>query len=175
MLNGTDHLIDKLPLHLVNIPEINYIFPNAKFIFVTRHPLDCILSNWMQNYSLNVAMANMTDIDRVVKMYVTCMEIFNLCEKKLGINILHIKYEDLVVSLKPETQRILQFLGLEWEEEMQHFNNTAKHRTRITTPSYEQVVQPLYNRSINRWENYQANLLEYKPELNEIIKRLGYE
>ena len=64
-------IIDKLPLNILHLPIINQIFPNAKFILALRHPLDCVLSCWMQDFKLNPAMANMVELDRIVDFYDT--------------------------------------------------------------------------------------------------------
>ena len=74
-------VIDKLPLNILHLPLINKIFPQAKFILVLRHPLDCILSCWMQNFKLNRAMANMCDLKRIVEFYCTAMEFFVIVKK----------------------------------------------------------------------------------------------
>ena len=37
---------------------------------------------------------------------------------------------------------------------------TAKNRLKISTPSYHQVVQPIYKNSLNRFKNF--------PETNDI-------
>ena len=42
-------LVDKLPLNILQLPLINQVFPNAKYIIGLRHPLDCVLSCWMQS------------------------------------------------------------------------------------------------------------------------------
>ena len=47
--------IDKLPLNLLEAPLIHRLYPDAKFILVLRHPMDSILSCWMQNFKLNSA------------------------------------------------------------------------------------------------------------------------
>ena len=73
-------IIDKLPLNILELPLINQIFPQAKFILVLRHPLDCILSCWMQNFKMNPAMAKMINLDRIVDFYCTAMEILSLCQ-----------------------------------------------------------------------------------------------
>ena len=55
--------IDKMPLNIVHVGEILRFFPNAKFILALRHPYDCVLSCFMQNFMLNHAMANFLDLD----------------------------------------------------------------------------------------------------------------
>ena len=49
--------IDELPLNILKTPLIHKLYPGAKFILALRHPLDSILSCWMQNFRLNAAMA----------------------------------------------------------------------------------------------------------------------
>ena len=51
-------IIDKLPLNLIRIKFLHNLFPNTKFIISVRHPLDCILSCFTQNFLLNSAMIN---------------------------------------------------------------------------------------------------------------------
>ena len=87
-------LIDKLPLNLLQIPLIQQLYPRAKFILALRHPLDTILSCWMQNFKLNAAMANMVDLDRIVEFYCVAMETFKVCRIRYNLNIHQIKYED---------------------------------------------------------------------------------
>mgnify|MGYP003321839894 FL=1 len=86
-------LIDKLPLNILSIPIIKKVFPSAKFILVLRHPLDCVLSCWMQNFRLNSAMANMVELGRTVDFYCTVMEMLKLCEQRYQMNIHTIRYE----------------------------------------------------------------------------------
>ena len=38
------------PLNLFRAPLIHQLYPNAKFILALRHPMDTILSCWMQNF-----------------------------------------------------------------------------------------------------------------------------
>ena len=61
--------IDKMPLNLVHVGEILRFFPNAKFILALRHPYDCVLSCFMQNFMLNHAMANFLNLDDTLKLY----------------------------------------------------------------------------------------------------------
>ena len=50
----------------------------------------------MQNLQLNAAMANLVDLDRLVDLHCAAMKIFNLSQKRYGINVHRIRYEDLI-------------------------------------------------------------------------------
>ena len=154
-------LIDKLPLNILNIPLINHIFPNAKFIFALRHPSDCILSCWMQNFKLNDAMANFCDLKQAVDFYCTTMEFYELCKKRYNLTIQKIHYEELVNDFEKQVINILSFLKLEWQNNIRNFQKTASKRTIIKTPSYFQVIKPIYKTSTYRWKNYEQYLNKY--------------
>ena len=166
--------IDKLPLNILKVPLINKIFPKAKFILALRHPFDCVMSCWMQNFKMNAPMANMVDLDRVVDFYCTAMKILNLCEKRYVLNIHRVRYEDLVLNFEGEVSNILQFLNLKWEEKLRNYQATALEKGIIDTPSYSQVVKPIYKTSSYRWKNYEKYLEPYKSRLEPWIQEYGY-
>ena len=103
--------IDKLPLNLLDASLIQQLYPKAKFILAIRHPMDAILSSWMQNFKLNGAMANMVDLDRTVDFYCIAME--DVLNYIYNLNVHEVRYEDLINNLKDETEAILAFLNLE--------------------------------------------------------------
>ena len=167
-------VIDKLPLNILSIPIITKVFPEAKFILALRHPLDCVLSCWMQNFKLNAAMANMVDLDRIVDFYCTTMEILKLCEQRYSINIHPIRYEDLVSDFIGTISILMNFLELSWEDQLEGYQRTALSRAKINTPSYTQVVKPIYETAAYRWKKYEDHLQPHKPKLAHWINEFGY-
>lgn len=167
-------VIDKLPLNILQAPLINRIFPGARYILCLRHPLDCVLSSWMQNFELNPAMANMVDLDRAVEFYCVAVEIFELSRKRYQLNTHEIRYEDLIEDFETEASNLLSFLGLDWEPELHNFQMTAKSREAIRTPSHSQVIKPLYRNASFRWKHYEDYLDKYIPQLAPWIKKYGY-
>ena len=120
--------VDKLPLNILSLPFINFLFPNAKYILVVRHPLDTVLSNWMQDFDLNPAMANMVEMDRIVDFYCLAMEMFHISRKKFNLTYHSIRYEDLIINMKVEATDLLAFMGLEWDDNLNNFQRTALRR-----------------------------------------------
>lgn len=174
-LSNKSLVIDKLPLNILSIPLIKKVFPNAKFILALRHPLDCILSCWMQNFNLNPAMANMVELSRIVDFYCTAMEMLKLCEPRYQMNICTIRYEDLVANFDENVSNLLTFFDLCWEREVKDYQKTALRRAKVNTPSYSQVVKPLYNSATYRWKKYEKQLLTYKPKLLFWAQSFGYD
>lgn len=167
-------VIDKLPLNIENVGLIHRIFPEARFILALRHPCDCVLSCFMQNFKLNDAMANFLDLGQSAKLYDAVMSLWKHYNAKLNLNVGVIKYEDLVIDLKESTEPLLNFLELEWDENLKNYRDTAFSRPRINTPSYNQVTQDLYTHASGRWRNYRAQMEPVLPILEPWAKEWGY-
>ena len=54
-------------------------------------------------------------------------------------------------------------------------DSTAIERRFINTPSYSQVAEPVYDRSVGRWRRYRRELRSVLSILGPWAKRLGYE
>ena len=172
--NNKKILIDKLPLNLIYIGEILEVFPNSKFIFSLRHPCDCVLSCFMQNFKMNNAMANFLKIEDSAKLYNSVMKLWETYISNLNPNYIEVKYEDLVNDFNDTILSILKFLKLPWDDSVLKFNKTAKDRFQIKTPSYDQVIRPIYKSATNRWELYEKELSKVYPSLEPWIKKYNY-
>ena len=161
-------IIDKLPLNIIYVPEILRVFPNARFIFSLRHPYDSVLSCYFQNFKLNSSMSNFLKLEDSANFYDTVMQLWTTYKKIFNPKVYELKYEDLIFSFENSVKKVLNFLEIEWKDDLYNFNEIAKKR-RITTPSYYQVTQPINNKAIGRWKNYNNQLNETKL----IIKKWG--
>jgi len=167
-------IVDKFPLNIRNVGFIHRIFPKAKFILALRHPCDCVLSCFMQNFKINDAMANFLTLDQSAKLYAAVMELWRGYQSALNLNIGVVKYEELVQDLRGNCLPIIEFLGLEWDDNLLKYQETAKNRGWINTPSYNQVTQPLYQKASGRWVNYRDQMAPVLPILKPWIKEFGY-
>jgi len=166
--------IDKMPLNLIHVGEIVRIFPGAKFIFAIRNPYDVILSCFMQQFSPNDAMANLTNFDDATNLYDLVMNLWFKYNEILSIKVQIVRYENVVENFNESINNLLNFLGLEWDDKVKEYYKTAENRGMINTPSYNQVNMPLYNKSINRWKNYENKFLDNKKILNKWTKKFDY-
>ena len=168
-------VVDKLPLNLAEAALISKIFPRSKYLFVCRHPLDAVLSCFMQNFKLNEAMSNMLELDDIVKLYDNVMDIFYSAVERYSLDIHVVKYEDLIEDMEKEVSNILKFMDLQWDEDVLHYQKTALKRDEIRTPSYAQVIQPLYRNATYRWINYSHELEAYWSVLEKWVQKFSYE
>ena len=166
-------IIDKFPLTIIELGFIKCIFPNAKIIFAMRHPCDVVLSCYFSSFKINDAMINFLRWSDTINFYDKVFDLFEYYEKELNLKFLTVKYEELVSEFKQSILEITNFLGLEYENNMEKFFLTARNRPKISTPSYSQVINPLYSSSINRWKNFPSTD-QAKIKLNKWIKKFKY-
>lgn len=172
--NSSKVYIDKLPLNLTYAGEIIRIFPNAKFIISLRHPYDCVLSCFMQDFELNDAMANFLNLEDTAKLYDDVMSLWLQYLSIFKINYCEVKYENLLSDFKPTVSEVLKFLNLSWNDSVVEYSTTAKKRDKIATPSYNQVIKPLYSHANGRWKRYENKMKNVYPILKKWVKKYNY-
>ncbi len=75
----------------------------------------------------------------------------------LPVPIHHVDYEETVNDLEGVASRLLSACGLDWEPACLEFHRTERP---VRTASVTQVRQPVYQRSVARWRNYELALTE---------------
>ncbi|MDF1724268.1 MAG: sulfotransferase [Alcanivorax sp.] len=174
---GRKRLIDKMPLNSVEIGLILRLFPNAKFIVAVRHPCDSVLSGYMQPFQINESMANFVNLEAGATLYKNVMHLLWQYEEVFGLGgrIHTIRYEDIVADLEGEASKLLAFLGLKWDESVLSFDQHARQRKTLATPSYHGVTQQIYRSSVERWRHYSQWLEPVLPHFREAAERYGYD
>ena len=167
-------LVDKFPFQTVCLPIVNLLFPNAKIIFTHRNPYDTVLSCFQQSFEPNDAMANFITLKSSSEIYDLTMQMWIKYQNNLKLDFLMSKYETLLDNFDIHVNKILEFLNLEWDENIKNYRKTALKRGKINTPSSSQVVQPLYKTSIEKWKNYEKYFSDSKIYLEKWAKYFGY-
>lgn len=171
---AADVVIDKLPLNIIVLPLIKAVFRDAKIIVAIRDPRDVVLSCYQQRFGMNVAMAQLLELERAAAYYNAVMSLLELCKERLGLDVHRVRYEDVVANLEREARALAAFVHVDFEPAMLEFHKTALSRD-IATPSARQVTQPLYTRSIGRWKRYAEDLAPVLPQLHAWAARFGYD
>ena len=167
-------VLDKFPLHMVRTPLIHRLFPDAPIVMVERHPYDVVLSCFMARFQTNRAMVQFQDLTSAARLYDVAMQAWERAVQLLPLRVHRIRYEKMVGNLAGEMRPLLDFLGLEWRNEVLDNHASATRRTHIATASYAQVNEPIYTRAIYRWERYRKQLEPILPVLAPWAERLGY-
>ncbi|MET0377250.1 MAG: sulfotransferase, partial [Rhizorhabdus sp.] len=167
-------IVDKFPLHMARMGIIHRVFPDAKVIFVERHPCDCVLSGFMSNFELNRAMLSFTSLEDAARLYDVASIGWTRAEANLPIDVCRIRYEHMVEDLEGEMRRLLTFLDIPWDDKVLDNRGSAAKREHIRTASYSQVTEPIYTRSAGRWERYRTHMESILPILRPWAEKMGY-
>ena len=118
-------------------------------------------------------MINFLEWNDTITFYNEVLDLFDSYTKEFEINYIEVKYENIINDFKKEVNKILMFLNLDYESKLENFFITAKKRSKISTPSYNQVINPLYRSSIGRWKQYK-NIKGIKFQLDRWMKEFRY-
>ena len=153
-------IVDKMPLNFRYIGFILSAFPEAKIIHMNRDPMAVCWSIYKYYFPGNAYSYNQADIAAYYGLYENLMAFW----KKLFPNkIFDLCYEDLTLNQKIETQKLLDYCGLEWDENCLNFH---KNKTAVKTTSAIQVKQKMYQGSSDAWKKYEAYLQPLVKGLN---------
>ena len=152
--NGNLIVTDKMPQNFRYIGLLAAAFPEAKIIHVKRNPAAVCWANYKQ-YFASKDIGYCYAIDDVIsyhKLYENLMEFW---ANKLSNRIYNLDYEQLTVNQESETLQLIDYLGLNWDENcLSPQNNTRS----VATASNVQVRKKVYRGSSEQWRKYQAFL-----------------
>ncbi|HLK15649.1 MAG TPA: sulfotransferase, partial [Fimbriimonadaceae bacterium] len=159
-----DRVIDKMPTNLMNAGLAHILLPNARIVYCRRNPLDNCLSLFVT--ALDGPSPFLHSASNIAFLWRQQMRLFEHWSKVLPPDrFTVVDYEALVEDREPILRRLLDFVGLEWDEACMAHGRTNRM---ITTPSQWQARQGIYKTSVERWRRYQPwieELWEAAPEL----------
>jgi len=167
--SGQAFFTDKMPFNEVYLPLLKMAFPEAKIIHVVRHPLDVCVSMMSNNmtHGFNCGYR----IEDIAHHLGAVFDLLEHYRRELDLGELVLKYETLVASQEEQTRRIIDYLGLPFEDACLRFHENRRY---APTPSYAQVTEKLNDRSINRHTHYAQPLTAIRPRLARMMAANGY-
>lgn len=160
---ATRYLVDKTPMNFQYVGFIAAILPGARIIHCRRHPVDNCLSIFKLPFENAHSYAHgLESLGLHYKRYARLMAHW---EKVVLDRMFSVNYEDVVADLERESRRLLDFLGLPFDEAVLEYHKT---RRLVKTPSASQVRRPIYKDSVAAWKRYE-------PQLQPLIATLATE
>ncbi len=157
-------VVDKMPGNLYLAGEIHVALPNARIIQLRRDPVDVCLSCFSKNFTGPLDFTY--DLAELGRYAQASVEIMDHWERILPQSaFLSVHYTDVVQDLEQEARRILAFCGLPWSDSVLDFH---KNERLVKTASAQQVRNPIYKTSLQRWRPDEAVL---KPLLDALEPR----
>lgn len=142
---------DKAPVNSDYLGIIHSVFPNARVLYMQRDPIDTCLSCYFQKFVLSMNFTfDLSDLADHYRQHARLMAHWRATLP--SGTILDVPYEELVADQAGWSRKILDFIGLEWDERVLDFRTTKRA---VVTASSWQVRQKIYNDSVLRWRNYE--------------------
>jgi tetratricopeptide (TPR) repeat protein len=142
----------------LNLPTqvgfLSKVLPSSKAIMLHRHPLDNAVSCYTTNL-LSAGHIYTNSLNSLGRVWVERKKMADMWLELLQIPVMELHYENLVSDQRGETERIIEFLDLPWQEDCMEFHK-SKYVAR--TISYDQVNRKMYSSSSGRWKNYEKHL-----------------
>ena len=161
---GRPFFTDKMPYNWSYVGLIHLILPKAKIIDVRRHPLGCCFSNFTLYFNRTTNFASgLEDIGGYYRAYVRMMDHF---DRILPGRVHRVLYEDLVGDLEGEVRKLLDHLGLPFDEACLRFYENPRA---VHTPSAQQVRRPINRGGLEHWRNYEPWLGPLKESLGPVL------
>jgi tetratricopeptide (TPR) repeat protein len=150
---GIQWIVDKHPLNFRFLGLLRAMIPGVKIVHVSRHPLDTCLSCFFQNFTKGQDYSfNLTDLGQY---YLDYQRLMNHWSAVPGLNIHTVTYESLLASPQSVIESLLAFCELPFEPACLRFYDTIRT---VSTASFNQVRQPIYQTSKARWRHYAQHL-----------------
>lgn len=164
------YVVDKLPHNFENIGFIKFLFPNAKIISVRRDSRDIAISNYFQNFQAkHGGMGFAYDLEWIGEQLADHNLLMQHWHEIFPNEILEINYEDVVNDLGNSAKKMLDYIGVEWEDGVLEY---TKLNRAVKTASVWQVRQPLYKTAMEKWRRYEKYL---KPLITGTNKKIKWE
>jgi hypothetical protein len=128
--------------------------PEAKIIHVKRDARATCWSNY-KLYFPSKGMGFAFDLQDVAEYYKMYIDLMAFWHEKYPRRIYDLNYEALTEHQGRETHKLLEYVGLNWEEQCVEFHETKRV---VRTSSATQVRQKMYRGSSEEWRKYEKHL-----------------
>ncbi|WIY24602.1 tetratricopeptide repeat-containing sulfotransferase family protein [Parasedimentitalea psychrophila] len=150
---SNDVIVDKMPGNSLHLGLAHMLLPNAKFIFMSRHPLDVGLSNFSTIFGTGNQFSSRLDwIGQTTRSVYRSIEDY---KQKLPDQLRIQSYQGLVTNPEIQIRALLDHAGLSWEPDCL---SPQDAEGAIRTASVEQAREKINTRALGKWQPYEQQL-----------------
>jgi len=162
-LNVSEKIItDKMPVNFRMIGLILTAIPEAKIIHLTRNPKATCWSNYKHYFANENGFT--FDQEDLARFFILYQDLMGFWHKSFPNKIHDISYERLTTHQEDETQKLLKYCELDWDNNCLNFH---KNTRAVHTASASQVRQKMYQGSSDAWKKYEKFLQPLIMGLNQ--------
>ena len=155
------YVTDKFLQNFMLLGIIKLALPNARIIHCMRDPVDTCLSCYKQMFrKFHLYSYDLTELGVYYRNYQALMQHWRTV---LPDSFLDFQYEDLVRDQRGQTEKLLDYCGLDWHDNCLNYH---QNRRAVTTASDTQVRKSIYTGSVKRWKRFEKHLTPLLDALN---------
>lgn len=167
-------LLDKTPAYALSLDFLAKLYPKAKFIVLTRHPI-AVWSSYVDSFfDGDDAVAH--EHNPLLERYVPAIARF-LREQSAPFH--RVRYENLVQEPEENARQICEFLGIEFEPDMVDYGSAPNARGESTRGLGDPTTVARQSRpttdSLSKWARAATGRPERVALYQEILARLADE
>jgi tetratricopeptide (TPR) repeat protein len=151
---GQAFITDKMPQNFRYIALICAAFPEAKIVHVQRNAEATCWSNF-KHYFASKGLGYSYSLDDTVAYYGLYKDLMHFWSQTYDDRIYNLDYDKLTEDQEPETRRLIEYLGLNWEDACLSPQNNKRS---VKTASQQQVRKKVYKGSSQAWRKYESFL-----------------
>lgn len=163
-------VVEKTPQHVNHIGFLIEKFPNCRVINIIRDGRDCFCSGRKAG---NIPQAK--EISDYARYWIKCIR-SRLSLGENSDNVIDVHYEGLVENPRLEIERLMTFIGLEFEIEQLNRESVARD-ARSSSPEFKRLSAEINTSTVARWkeELSEAEKLNFNKLAAAELKAVGYE
>ncbi len=174
--------VDKNPVYSLYVKDLIALFPDAKFIIITRDYRDNIVSR--RKHTEGTISKLMVSYSASWSLYYTSILKY---EQKFPDKFIRVKYEDIVEQPKETLSKITDFLTITFNEKMlyTHENSVMEkfEKADLSQAAKDKIIEmhhrlrmPLNNERINYWKDKFSNqdLILIETICSKTAKKFNY-
>ena len=175
-VNKEKYFLDKTPMYYYIIPEIMKTFPDAKFVFLFRNPVQ-ILSSVMNTWSKG----GFDNLYRLRDMLFSGPKLLAegfFMNKEKSISI---RYDDLIREPDKTVKKVCDYLQVKFDKSLLTDFNNQKLKGMAVDPTGVKDYNKIDNRPLDKWKKTfhsrckKRFVLNYLKSIDEAtLKTLGY-
>jgi len=163
----SSYFLDKTPANALVLPFLKRLYPDAKYVVLTRHPLAIFSSyansffegDWQSAHAFNP----------ILERYVPAVAAFL---RERPVPLLHVAYEDLVTEPAPQLERIFAFLGLENDPDAVEYGKAGRMKKGMGDPITVNAENRPVADKVDKWAAELAHDADKRALAEQMIGRI---